>query len=88
MDSRDPQVLDAGLRSLQAISRQDSSTLGVLVSWANHPETVWDENLQITSDFPHYIRESVENGIHRGDSALREGLGGICIYANGAVGGL
>ena len=40
------------------------------------------------SDFPHYLRESIESGIYEDDSLIMEGIGGICIFANGAIGGL
>ncbi len=63
-------------------------TLGTLIAWGNHPETLWGRNLLITSDFPHYLREYVEKGLYRGDSLLMKGTGGICIFLNGAVGGL
>jgi hypothetical protein len=63
-------------------------TLGTLIGWANHPETLWSKNLLITSDFPHYVREAVENGIYANDSLIMDGLGGTAIYINGAIGGL
>ena len=87
-DTRDPQVLDPGLRLLQAIDQETGTTLGTLIAWANHPETVWNENLQLSSDFPHYLREGVERGLYRGDSLVQPGLGGIALYVNGAIGGL
>ncbi len=88
IDTRNPQVFDSGLRLVQALDIENGETLGTLVSWANHPETLWSDNLLLTSDFPHYIRHFVENGIDNGDSILYEGLGGIAVYINGAIGGL
>jgi hypothetical protein len=87
-DSRDPQVFDPGVRVVQAISVEDSTTLGTLVGWADHPETLWSDNLLISSDFPHFLRQGIENGIFSGDSMVHEGLGGVCVYFNGAIGGL
>lgn len=87
-DSRKPMVLDAGLRIIQALAANDESTLGTLVSWGNHPETLWNKNLLITSDFPHYLRESMEHGIQVGDSIIAPGLGGTCVFMNAAIGGL
>lgn len=87
-DSRKPAVLDPGIRVIQALTLDSSQTLGTLVSWGNHPETLWSKNLQITSDFPHYLREGVENGIYAQDSLQTQGLGGVCIFINGAIGGL
>ena len=64
VDSRDPQEMDSGIRIIQAIEISSGKTIGSLVSWSNHPETLWSKNLLISSDFPHYFRESVENGAH------------------------
>ncbi|MEN8157657.1 MAG: hypothetical protein ABFS10_11965 [Bacteroidota bacterium] len=88
MDTREPLVMDPGLRMIQAIDAEADTTLGVLVSWANHPETLWSDNLYISSDFPHYFRESLEKGVYHGDSLVRPGVGGIAVYINGAIGGL
>ncbi len=88
MDTRDPQVFDSGIRLMQAIDTESDSTLGVLVAWANHAETLWSENLYISSDFPHYVREYIENGVYNGDSLVKPGVGGTVVYINGAIGGL
>jgi len=87
-DTREPQVFDYGLRIMKAIDRETGATLGTMIAWGNHPETLWGKNLMITSDFPHYVREYVEKGIFSGDSLIVPGAGGICLYVNGAVGGL
>ena len=87
-DTRKPIVFDEGLRMIQAIDLQTDKTLGTLVAWADHPETLWSDNLLISSDFPHFVREGVEKGIYSGDSLIHEGVGGIAVYLNGAVGGL
>jgi hypothetical protein len=88
MDTREPIVMDPGIRLMQAIDAETDSTLGVLVSWANHPETLWSDNLYISSDFPHYLRECIEKGIYDGDKLVKPGVGGVAIYINGAIGGL
>ncbi len=87
-DSRRPYVLDPGIRLLQAVDVRTDTTLGTLFCWANHPETLWSDNLMITSDFPHYLREGMEGGVYAGDSLVMPGVGGITIFANGAIGGL
>lgn len=87
-DSRRPIVLDPGIRLLQAIDTQADTTLGTLFAWANHPETLWSGNLMLSSDFPHYLREAMEKGVFAGDSLAMAGVGGTCIYLNGAIGGL
>jgi len=75
-DSRRPHVLDPDVRVIQGLDA-DGRTLGTFVEWANHPETAWDANLRVSSDFPHFVRQ-----------ALEAALGGVAIYANGAIGGL
>lgn len=87
-DSRIPEVLDPGLRIIKFVGKAEGKTLGTIVSWGNHPETLWGKNLLITSDFPHYLRENIEKGIYSGDSLVAEGTGGTAIYLTGAVGGL
>jgi hypothetical protein len=87
-DSRPPQVFDAGIRLMQAIDLEKGNTLGTFMNWGNHPETLWSGNVMLTSDFPHYYRTYLEEGIYQGDSLIQEGVGGIALFANGAVGGL
>ncbi|HTN68018.1 MAG TPA: neutral/alkaline non-lysosomal ceramidase N-terminal domain-containing protein [Dysgonamonadaceae bacterium] len=87
-DTRQPQVFDSGLRMIRAIDKENETTLGSVIAWGNHPETLWSKNLLISSDFPHFVREGVEKGVFHGDSLMKEGIGGIALYVNGAVGGL
>ncbi|MFD2201016.1 hypothetical protein [Shivajiella indica] len=87
-DTRDPQVLDAGLNFMQVLSVKEDRTLGIILNWGNHPETLWSRNTIISSDFPHFYRKYVEEGIMRGDSIVMEGIGGTAIFMNGALGGL
>ncbi|WKK67033.1 neutral/alkaline non-lysosomal ceramidase N-terminal domain-containing protein [Lutimonas zeaxanthinifaciens] len=75
-DTRKPFVRDSGIYIIQA-KNEKGDVKGTLVSWANHPETLWSKNLLLSSDFPHYLRKNVE-----------EKSGGICVYLNGAIGGL
>ena len=87
-DTRKPEVFDSGLRLIRAIDKENGNTLGSLIAWADHAETLWSKNLLITSDFPHYLREGIEKGIFNGDSLVKPGIGGVAVYINGAVGGL
>lgn len=88
MDTRKPIVLDAGMRFIQAIDMENDSTLGVIATWGNHPETLWSQNLLISSDFPHYIREYIEKGVYNNDELIMPGVGGTAVFFSGAVGGL
>jgi hypothetical protein len=85
-DSRDPQVFDATLR-LMHFTAPDGSTIGSIVNWANHPETPWSKNTEITADFPGYLRDALDRGVSVGGRRVA-GLGGIHLYVNGAIGGL
>ncbi len=87
-DTRMPEVFDSGLRLIKAIDKENGKTLGSLIAWADHAETLWSDNLLITSDFCHYLRKGVEKGVYKGDSLVKPGIGGISVYVNGAVGGL
>jgi hypothetical protein len=46
-----------------------------LVNFASHPEALGSNNTLLTSDFPHYARQRIE-----------ENLGGLAIWVSGAVG--
>lgn len=87
-DTRSPIVKATGILLMQVIDAEMDTTLGTIINWANHPESLWSKNLLISSDFPHYIREGIENGIFKGDELVHDGVGGITIYFSGAVGGL
>lgn len=87
-DTRPPQIFDASLKLMQVLDAANGQTLGTLMNWGNHPETLWSENIQISSDFPNPWRDMVEKGVTVGDSTVIEGVGGVAIFLNGAVGGL
>ncbi|MGF1585344.1 MAG: neutral/alkaline non-lysosomal ceramidase N-terminal domain-containing protein [Bacteroidales bacterium] len=87
-DTRKPIVINPEIRIMQAIDSETGETLGTLVQWDNHPETVWSKNLLITSDFPHFLREGIEKGIYNGDSLVTPGFGGIAMFVTGNIGGL
>lgn len=87
-DTREPIVINPIINVMQALDAETDFTLGTLITWDNHPETIWNNNLLITSDFPHYLRETIENGIRQDDELIVEGLGGTSIFAIGNIGGL
>ncbi|MCS7019223.1 MAG: neutral/alkaline non-lysosomal ceramidase N-terminal domain-containing protein [Cytophagales bacterium] len=87
-DTRPPLVYDKNVHLIQALDAQADTTLGTILCWGNHPETLGSNNLLISSDFPHYWREYVEKGIYKGDSLIVKGLGGVAIFFTGAIGGL
>ncbi len=88
IDTRKPEVFDSGLRMIQVLDKESNKTLGTLISFGDHPETLWSDNLLLTSDFPHFVREGIEKGVFSKDSLMRPGVGGVAVYASAAVGGL
>lgn len=52
-------------------------TIATMINYAGHPEVLWSNNLEITSDYVGYLRDKVE-----------EELGGVAIFFNGALGGM
>ncbi len=87
-DTRKPEVFDADIRVMQFTHPISGATLGTIVGWANHPETVWSKNTEITADFPGYLRDTLENGYSFKGALLEPGVGGVHVFVNGAVGGL
>jgi hypothetical protein len=86
-DSRDPQVFDSTLR-LMHFTAPDGRTIGSIVNWADHPETPWADNTELTADFPGFVRDALESGVTVDGKTVAPGLGGIHLYVNGAIGGL
>ncbi|MCS6775808.1 MAG: neutral/alkaline non-lysosomal ceramidase N-terminal domain-containing protein [Chloroherpetonaceae bacterium] len=74
-NARVPQILDRELGVLQVLSVQGNRTIATVVNYACHPEVL--NNRQITADFPNWLYETVEGKI-----------GGVCLYLNGALGGM
>ena len=87
-DTRKPIVKASGIHLMQVVDSENGNTLGTIINWANHPETLWSHNLLISSDFPHYIREAIEKGVYNDNELVHKGLGGITVYFSGAIGGL
>lgn len=85
-DSREPEVMDETMYLMRFTKKDADETIATFVSWGNHPEALGGKNGIITSDFPHWLREGVENGVP--DPAGVEGFGGMCLYFQGQIGGL
>ena len=89
-DTRDPFIHDDEMPVMRLEDSENGEILGTVVNWGTHPEALSDENTLISSDFPHYLRETVENGLAELDAEhpAIPGVGGINVYFSGAVGGL
>lgn len=85
-DSRKPEVYDPHLRLM--VFATNNSLAGTIITWANHPETAWSGNQEITADFPGFLRDALENGVDFEGKPYLPRLGGVHLYINGAIGGL
>ncbi|MBC7287440.1 MAG: hypothetical protein H5T86_05220 [Armatimonadetes bacterium] len=72
----DPEIIDPEISILQAVNPA-GEPIATVVNWACHPECLDKANLEVTSDYVHWLREVVESQ-----------TGGICIFFNGALGGM
>lgn len=88
VDTRMPQVFDSDVSVLRFSKVDSDQTLGMLVTWSNHPEVLWNANTAITSDYVHYLREGIEKGIVYDGATLKNGVGGQVVFMSGALGGL
>jgi len=86
-DTRRPIVFDPDIR-LMHFTTTNGATIGTIIGWANHPETVWALNTQVTADYCGYLRDTLERGFAFEGRIFAHGVGGIHLYVNGAVGGL
>jgi hypothetical protein len=73
---------------MQVCEADSDTPFGLLLNWGDHPETLSSKNLLITSDFCHYWLKGIEQGIIYDNEVKQAGMGGIAIFANGAIGGL
>ena len=87
-DTRKPIVFDPEIRVMHFVQPDSGKTLGSIVGWADHPETPWSSNTEITADYCGYLRTALEEGITINGQRVVEGRGGIHLYVNGAIGGL
>jgi hypothetical protein len=76
-DTRLPFVLDGTVYGLEFL-RDDDSAIADVVVWGNHPETLGGDNTRVTSDYPHFLRETIE--------ARRPGT--TALFLPGLLGGL
>lgn len=85
-DSRHPRIVDDNVRIIRLLDATDESTIATWINLASHPEYWGDENTLLSSDYPHHLREGVENGVIGPDGEMVEGVGGVATFCNGALG--
>jgi hypothetical protein len=74
-NARNPEIVDQELSCLQFMT--DDQILATLLVFPCHPEVLWKQNPQITSDYPGYLRLAVE-----------QVTGAPCLFFAGALGGM
>lgn len=84
-DHRDPTVIDSTLTLLD-FRALDGTRIATLANWAAHAESTGDANNLLSSDFIHYFRDAVENGLTR-QGETWAGTGAPVVFFNGALGG-
>ena len=75
---RPPRFFDEELRVMQFVAAGRGSSdqaIATLINWNTHPESMEDKNTEMTSDFPHAVRETVEKK-----------YGGTAVYISGDIG--
>ncbi|MBI1949471.1 MAG: neutral/alkaline non-lysosomal ceramidase N-terminal domain-containing protein [Deltaproteobacteria bacterium] len=77
-DSRLPEVRDDAVHTLHFTATDDARNVATLVVWGNHPESMGEGNTELTSDYPHYLREELEARLP----------GTTAIFAPSVLGGL
>lgn len=85
-DARDPHIIDDEIRILRFIDAAAGTTIATLVNMAAHPEYEGNKNTLLSSDYPHWLRDGVENGVDGPDGTRIDGVGGVCVFVNGALG--
>lgn len=85
-DARDPRIIDDEARILRFVEAGSETTIATLVNFASHPEYTGDENVDLSSDFVGTLRTGIETGVTGPDGPV-EGIGGIAVFVNGALGG-
>ena len=72
----DGRIVDARLSIMQATRKHHPyPVIATLVNFASHPESLGSNNTLVTSDFPHFAREAIEDA-----------EGGMAIWVSGDLG--
>jgi len=74
-DDRPPHITDDLCQVIRAVSTSGERTLGSIVVWSAHPETMSGRNNSLSPDFPAATIAKLERD-----------WGGICLYLNSAIG--
>ena len=84
-DARHPRIIDDKALILRFEAVDDDATIATWVNFGAHAEYWGTRNSLLSSDFPHHLREGIEDGV-MGPDGMLEGLGGMAAYCEGAIG--
>ena len=94
-DSRPPYIVNDDVPVVRFTEKSSGKPISTMVAFGNHAETLSDENPYITSDYPHYVRKYVREGLdavkdNQGNVVKPKlpGFGGVTLFFPGTVGGL
>lgn len=85
-DSRKPIIYDKHMYLWRFTRPNTDETIATFVNWGNHPEVMDGRNHYVSSDYPHWLRLGLEDGVP--DPYGAEGFGGVCLFFQGMLGGL
>lgn len=93
-DSRTPYIFNDDLPVVHFTAADDGRALATLISYGNHAEVLWSSNPYITSDFFHFTRKYVREGlaavedVNGNPKAALPGTDAPVVMFAGSVGGL
>lgn len=93
-DSRTPYIFNDDLPVVHLTARDGGATLATLISYGNHAEVLWSGNPYITSDYFHFTRKYIREGLAEvvdvdgNPKPALPGTGGVVVMYAGTVGGL
>jgi hypothetical protein len=74
-EDRPPIVKDSFLFVMCLVAPSTRKTIATVVNWSDHPEVLDRKNTEITSDYPHWVREYLDSR-----------LGGATLFFSGSIG--
>ncbi len=88
-DSRPPYIFNDDVPVVRLRAADTDESIATLLSFGQHPEVLWSNNPYITSDYPHFVRKYIGEGLEAtADKPALDGLGGVTVFFAGTVGGL
>ena len=94
-DSRAPYIFNDDLPIVQLVAVAGGDAIATMLSFGNHVEVLWARNRLITSDYPHFVRRHIRDGLapvrdeRTGEQRpALAGTGGVVAFFAGSVGGL